>query len=151
MALVPMETALQRLLEDVGPLAGESVPLKDAYDRVLAESIVALRTQPPFDASAMDGYAMRGADAQTTDGELAVIGEVAAGSTFSGSVEAGQCVRIFTGAPLPAGTDTVVIQENVDRPQMASFACSSRPLPVAMCGAPVWISRLATFSSRKAI
>lgn len=116
MALVPMETALQRLLEDVGPLDGESVPLKDAYDRVLAESIVALRTQPPFDASAMDGYATRGADAQTTGGELAVIGEVAAGSTFSGSVEAGQCVRIFTGAPLPAGTDTVVIQENVDRP-----------------------------------
>src|SRR5690606_38925636 len=80
------------------------------------ESIVALRTQPPFNASAMDGYAMRGADAHITGSELAVIGEVAAGSMFSGSVEAGQCVRIFTGAPLPAGTDTVVIQENVDRP-----------------------------------
>ncbi|MCG8270506.1 molybdopterin molybdotransferase MoeA [Aquamicrobium sp. NLF2-7] len=116
MALVPMETALQRLLEDVGPLGGESVPLNDAYDRVLSESIVALRTQPPFNASAMDGYAMRGADAHITGSELAVIGEVAAGSMFSGSVEAGQCVRIFTGAPLPAGTDTVVIQENVDRP-----------------------------------
>src|SRR5690606_21994024 len=116
MALVPMETALQRLLEDVGPLGGESVPLNDAYDRVLAESIVALRTQPPFNASAMDGYAMRGADAQITGSELDAIGEVAAGTTFSVSVVAGPCVRIFTGAPLPAGTDTVAIQENVDRP-----------------------------------
>lgn len=115
MALVPMETALQRLLEDVEPLAGESVTLNDAYDRVLAQPVVALRTHPPFDASAMDGYAVRGADAGMTGGVLSIIGEVAAGGTFAASVDAGQCVRIFTGAPLPAGADTVIIQENVER------------------------------------
>lgn len=113
MALVPMETALQRLLADVEPLAGESVPIDRAYDRVLAESVTALRTQPPFDASAMDGYAARGADVGTSGARLSVIGEIAAGSSFSGTVGPGECVRIFTGAPLPSGTDTVVIQENV--------------------------------------
>lgn len=115
MGLVSMEMALQRLLEDVEPLAGESVTLNAAYDRVLAAPVAALRTQPPFDASAMDGYAVRGSDAGMIGGALSIIGEVAAGGTFSGSVDAGQCVRIFTGAPLPAGADTVIIQENVER------------------------------------
>lgn len=113
MALVPMETALQRLLADVEPLAGESVPIDRAYDRVLAEPVTALRTQPPFDASAMDGYAARGANVGTSGTRLSVIGEIAAGSSFSGTVGPEECVRIFTGAPLPSGTDTVVIQENV--------------------------------------
>lgn len=113
MALVPMETALERLLEDVGPLGSEPVPLALAYDRVLAEPVRAARSQPPFDASAMDGYAARGTDVGSAGAQLAVIGEIAAGSTFSGTVGTGECVRIFTGAPLPAGADTVVIQENV--------------------------------------
>lgn len=113
MALVPMETALERLLEDAGPLGSERVSLALAYDRVLAEPVRAARSQPPFDASAMDGYAARGTDVGTAGAQLAVIGEIAAGSTFSGTVGKGECVRIFTGAPLPAGADTVVIQENV--------------------------------------
>lgn len=113
MALVPMETALERLLQGVEPLTAERVPLDQAYDRVLAEPVTALRTQPPFDASAMDGYAAHGVDAGAIGNRLAVIGEIAAGSTFSGTVGKGECVRIFTGAPLPAGVDTVVIQENV--------------------------------------
>jgi len=113
MALVAMETALERILEDVGPLGSERVPLDLAYDRVLAEPVKAARSQPPFDASAMDGYAARGTDVGTAGARLAVIGEIAAGSTFSGTVGKAECVRIFTGAPLPAGTDTVVIQENV--------------------------------------
>lgn len=113
MALVRMETALERLLEDAGPLGSERVPLALAYDRVLAEPVRAARSQPPFDASAMDGYAARGTDVGTAGAQLAVIGEIAAGSTFPGTVGKGECVRIFTGAPLPAGADTVVIQENV--------------------------------------
>ena len=114
MTLVPLETALERLLDGAEPLPGESVALHEAFGRVLAEPVAALRTQPPFDGSAMDGYAMHGADAEKAGNRLAVIGEVAAGAVFSGTVKPGECARIFTGAPMPSGTDTVVIQENVD-------------------------------------
>lgn len=112
MALVPVAEARSRLLDDVEPLPAEAVPLHEAYDRVLAEPLVALRTQPPFDASAMDGYAARAADVGTAPARLAVIGEAPAGRGFAGTIEAGQAVRVFTGAPLPAGADTIVIQEN---------------------------------------
>jgi molybdopterin molybdotransferase len=113
MALVPVAEALDRLLADVEPLTAESVPLHDAFDRVLAEPVTALRTQPPFDASAMDGYAARAADVGNVPARLTVIGAAPAGRGFAGTVESGQAVRIFTGAPLPAGADTIVIQENV--------------------------------------
>jgi molybdopterin molybdotransferase len=113
MALVPVAEALRRLLDDVEPLPAEAVPLHEAYDRVLAAPLVALRTQPPFDASAMDGYAVRAADVANVPARLAVIGEAPAGRGFPGAVGQGQAVRIFTGAPLPAGADTIVIQENV--------------------------------------
>ena len=88
-------------------------PLLDAADRVLAEPVVALRTQPPFDASAMDGYAARAADVASVPARLSVIGTAPAGRGFAGAVGEGQAVRIFTGAPLPEGADTIVIQENV--------------------------------------
>lgn len=113
MALLPVAEALERLLSGVEPLAGEAVALADAFDRVLAEPVVALRTQPPFDASAMDGYAVQAADVATVPARLAVIGAAPAGKGFAGSVGHGEAVRIFTGAPLPDGADTVVIQENV--------------------------------------
>jgi molybdopterin molybdotransferase len=113
MALLPVDQALKRLLDDVEPLPSESVALADAYDRVLAGPVVALRTQPPFAASAMDGYAVRGADAEKALARLKVVGEVAAGHNLAGSVGSGEAARIFTGAPLPDGADTVVIQENV--------------------------------------
>jgi molybdopterin molybdotransferase len=113
MALLPVNKALERLLEGVQPLPSESVALADAFDRVLAKPVVALRTQPPFDASAMDGYAVRGADVATAPARLAVIGQAPAGHGFGGTVGKGEAVRIFTGAPLPEGADTVVIQENV--------------------------------------
>ncbi len=112
MALIPVAEALDRLLAGAAPLPGESVPLAEAMDRVLAEPILALRTQPPFDASAMDGYAVRGADIGTLPARLSVIGTAPAGHGFTGTPALGETVRIFTGAPLPAGTDTVVIQEN---------------------------------------
>ncbi|MGN6549534.1 MAG: molybdopterin molybdotransferase MoeA [Pararhizobium sp.] len=115
MALLPVEEALARLLSDAAPLdAAERVPLHEAGGRVLAQDLVALRTQPPFSASAMDGYAVRAADIAAVPTELSVIGNSAAGHAFSGHVGAGQTVRIFTGAPLPAGADTVLIQENTE-------------------------------------
>lgn len=90
-----------------------NVPLTKAYGRVLAEAVTAGRDQPPFAASAMDGYAMR-RDSLDRD-SMAVIGESAAGRGFQGMVAAGEAVRIFTGAPVPDGCDVVVIQENVER------------------------------------
>lgn len=112
MALVPVAEALERLLDGVAALPGESVALMDAADRVLAEPLVALRTQPPFNASAMDGYAARAADVASVPARLSVIGMAPAGRGFDGTVGPAQAVRIFTGAPLPAGADTIVIQEN---------------------------------------
>ncbi|RWB56113.1 gephyrin-like molybdotransferase Glp [Mesorhizobium sp.] len=116
MALVPVAEALERLLDGAAALPGESVPLADAAGRVLAEPVVALRTQPPFEASAMDGYAVRSADVASAPARLSVIGVAPAGRGFTGSVGDGEAVRIFTGAPLPEGADTVVIQENVRAP-----------------------------------
>lgn len=115
MALLPIDKALERLLDGVEPLPSETIALADAYDRVLAGPLAALRTQPPFDASAMDGYAVLGTDVARAPALLDVVGEVAAGHSFTGTMAAGQAVRIFTGAPVPAGADTVVIQENVNR------------------------------------
>ncbi|MDX8504301.1 molybdopterin molybdotransferase MoeA [Mesorhizobium captivum] len=113
MALVPVAEALERLLDGATALPGESVPLADAADRVLTEPVVALRTQPPFNASAMDGYAARFADVGSVPARLSVIGMAPAGRGFAGTVGKGESVRIFTGAPVPEGADTIVIQENV--------------------------------------
>ncbi len=82
---------------------------------MLAEPLVARTTQPPAAVSAMDGYAVRGSDVAHPPTSLTVIGEVAAGERFQGTLETGQAVRIFTGAPLPDGSDTIVIQEDVAR------------------------------------
>lgn len=113
MALLPVTEALERLLEGAVPTGTERVALHEAADRVLAAPLHALRTQPPFDASAMDGYAVRATDIATLPATLSVIGQAPAGRQFTGTVSVGQTVRIFTGAPVPAGADTVVIQENV--------------------------------------
>ena len=115
MALLPVDEALARLLEDVAPTETELLPLHEAAGRVLAGDIVALRTQPPFDASAMDGYAVRAADVQVVGARLRVIGEAPAGRLFPGTVGPHEAVRIFTGAPMPDGADTVLIQENTRR------------------------------------
>ena len=90
----------------------ERVPLAECRGRTLAEDVAALRTQPPFPASAMDGYALRAADITQVPAKLKVIGESAAGRRFTGEVKTGQAVRIFTGAPVPDGADTILIQEN---------------------------------------
>jgi molybdopterin molybdotransferase len=107
--------ALRRVLEHATPLAAENATLVDAHGRVLADDLKALRTQPPADVSAMDGYAVRAADVGTAPAELRLIGEVAAGHPYEGAVGKGQAVRIFTGGVLPSGADTIVIQENTTR------------------------------------
>ncbi|MBZ0215382.1 MAG: molybdopterin molybdotransferase MoeA [Fimbriimonadaceae bacterium] len=117
MSLIPVETALAQILEGVHVLEAESAALSAASNRVLAADIAALRTQPPFDASAMDGYAVRAADlAQAADKAvtLTMIGEVPAGHLYDGTVGPGETVRIFTGAPVPEGADAILIQENVE-------------------------------------
>ncbi len=115
MALLSVEEALQHILDGVTPTEPESVAIEQAHGRVLAEPLHALVTQPPFNASAMDGYAVRIADVAQLPATLAVIGEAAAGHPFSGAVGKGQAVRIFTGAPVPEGADAIVIQENTER------------------------------------
>ncbi len=111
--LLPVAEALQRVLASApDPLAAETIPLVEARGRTLAHDLAALRTQPPFNASAMDGYALRAADLGALPAQLKVIGASAAGHGFAGAVGPGEAVRIFTGAPVPAGADTVIIQEN---------------------------------------
>ncbi len=115
MALMPVAEALARVLENAAPLPPEPVPLAQAPGRVLARDVAALRTQPPGDVSAMDGYAVRADDLTEVPARLTVIGEVAAGHPYDGTVGPGQAARIFTGGLMPAGADTVVIQEHTER------------------------------------
>ena len=103
-ALITVEEALARVLASAAaPLGEERVALEEAFGRVLARDVAALRTQPPFVNSAMDGYALRAADTANPPVSLRVIGEAAAGRAFDGAVGAGEAVRIFTGAPIPRG------------------------------------------------
>lgn len=116
MALLPVSEALQRLLDGASPIARqETVSLHDAAGRVLADDIAARLTHPAFDNSAMDGYAGRHEDFREVGAVLSVIGESAAGLGFRGSVGPGMVVRIFTGAPVPQGADTILIQEDAER------------------------------------
>ncbi|XYD10568.1 molybdopterin molybdotransferase MoeA [Methylobacterium sp. NMS12] len=111
--LIPVAEALARVLASVAaPVDPETVPLAQAGGRTLAADVIASRTQPPFPASAMDGYAVRGADAAAVGATLRLIGTSAAGHGFSGRIGAGEAVRIFTGAPVPEGADAILIQEN---------------------------------------
>ncbi|PSO28960.1 gephyrin-like molybdotransferase Glp [Bradyrhizobium sp. MOS002] len=112
MALMPVSDALAAVLAGAEPLPEEMISLDQAYHRVLARDVAARRTQPPQAMSAMDGYAVRAADAAAINSGLTVIGEVAAGRPFAGTVGAGEAVRIFTGGVVPGGADAVVIQED---------------------------------------
>jgi molybdopterin molybdotransferase len=117
-AMLSVAEARARILSAFSALPAETVALPDALGRVLAEPVLARLTQPPFDAAAMDGWAVRAADIAKADPNRPVplrrIGESAAGHAFSGIVRAGEAVRIFTGAPLPGGADAVVMQEDCE-------------------------------------
>jgi molybdopterin molybdotransferase len=101
------------MLSAVQAIGSESVPLHMAANRTLADSLFATRDQPPFRSSAMDGYAVRSADLVRR--QLSVVGEAAAGGAYSAALKQGEAVRIFTGAPVPAGADAVIAQERVRR------------------------------------
>lgn len=113
--LMPVEEALSKVLSAFRSLAPETVPLQDSRGRVTAEDIRARTTNPAFDASAMDGYAVRARDLSDPPQTLDVIGESAAGHPFDKALKPGEAVRIFTGAPLPEGADSVLIQESAER------------------------------------
>jgi molybdopterin molybdotransferase len=113
MAHLSVAEAHARLLALVAPVGTETVPLAEAAGRMLAADVAAGRDQPPFDASAMDGYACRAADARP-GAVLALVGTAAAGLGHGGRLRPGEAVRIFTGAPVPEGADWVVIQEEAE-------------------------------------
>jgi molybdopterin molybdotransferase len=110
--MISVAEATQRIAAAFKPVAEETVALADADGRVLSRDIIARRTQPPCDISAMDGWAIRAADATQPGAQLAIAGQSAAGNPFEGHIGAGQAVRIFTGAWLPEGADAIVIQED---------------------------------------
>ena len=109
--MIAVDEALARCLALVAPLPAEAVALRHAVGRMMAQPALAGRDQPPFDASAMDGYALRG-DPAAGD-QFLVVGAAQAGMGFAGAVGDGQAVRIFTGAPVPLGANRVVLQEDV--------------------------------------
>ncbi|MEL7470828.1 MAG: gephyrin-like molybdotransferase Glp [Pseudomonadota bacterium] len=109
--MISVLEALGRLFDLVNVTGTETVPIAQAHGRILAANAIAKRTQPPFDASAMDGYAVRATEA-ATGATLAIVGEAAAGHRFEGEFPPASAVRIFTGAPVPPGADSILIQEN---------------------------------------
>ncbi|WP_444891600.1 molybdopterin molybdotransferase MoeA [Microbulbifer sp. DLAB2-AA] len=137
--LMPIESAREKLLEALNPISGtETLPLAKAAGRVLAEDVISTVNLPPCDNSAMDGYALRFEDL-ASGLPLELIGKSFAGAPFDGVVNPGTCVRIMTGAALPAGADTVVMQENVDA-QEESISINGEVRPgdhIRRCGEDV--------------
>jgi molybdopterin molybdotransferase len=134
-AMLELEEARQRLLDAVKPLPAEMVPVSQAAGRVLAEEVVSPIDLPPFDNSAMDGYAVRSADVASASSQspimLKLAGHVPAGAVFTGTVQPGTCVRLFTGSPLPDGADAVVMQEDTrvedSQPGVVLFLDPAKP------------------------
>lgn len=114
--MLELEDAVQRILAMMPAAASESVPLADAHERILSNRLLATIDLPPFDNSAMDGYAVRADDVAAAKPaspvSLRLCGKVAAGETIAVEISAGDCVRLFTGSPLPRGADAVVMQED---------------------------------------
>ena len=111
--LLPVADALARIVQGLAPTTAESLPLPDVRGRILASDIGARLSLPPVAVSAMDGYAVRAADCTAIDTRIIRVGESAAGRPWNGTLEAGQAVRIFTGAVVPDGADTILLQEDV--------------------------------------
>ena len=114
--MLELEDAVEQIVAAVPPARAEAIPLREAHGRIVFQEIRSPMDLPPFDNSAMDGYAVRSQDidgaTQQTPAGLRVVGTVAAGDTFQGGVTAGCCVRLFTGSALPNGADCVVMQED---------------------------------------
>lgn len=127
--MIPVAEARARIIAGLPRMGAETVALGLAAGRVLAEDVAARRTQPPFDVSAMDGWACRHDDLATLPAILKPVGEAAAGGRHDGMVQPGECVRIFTGAPMPAGADAIVIQEDADRTTDGRVQVREAPRP----------------------
>ncbi len=112
--MISVEEALTKVCQGFSPLGVEAISIEHALGRVLAEDVASRLSHPPVAVSAMDGYAVRGMDVSDAPCTLQQVGESQAGKGFDGTVGAGQTARIFTGAPVPEGADTIVIQENVE-------------------------------------
>ena len=113
--MLSVAEAQAKVIEGLKTLPGEQVSLGAAFHRVLAADVASTRTQPPADVSAMDGYAVRAQDVANLPAALKIVGEIPAGTIHQGSVGRGEAVRIFTGAVVPKGANTIVIQENTKR------------------------------------
>ena len=125
--MMPVDEAIERILKKLPQLGSETIPLSAANGRVLAKPLVSSHNQPPFDSSAMDGYAVRAAEV-VPGRALKLAGTAQAGARFIGMMGAGQCVRIFTGAPMPIGADTVIMQEDTTaQGNQISFAKAVKP------------------------
>ncbi len=130
MALLPVAEAQARLMAMLKPLEPELVTLADSAGRVLAQDLSAKLTQPPFDASAMDGFAVRTADVETIPVDLKVIEEIPAGNMPRREIGTGEAARLFTGSPVPKGADTVIMQENTTYPDdYSSLTINEAPRP----------------------
>src|SRR5205823_9097702 len=126
--LMSADDALARILAGVPTLAAVETPLLDALGLVLAEDVIADRDVPPFRNSAMDGYAVRGADVASAPVTLRVTGEIAAGAAPRGGIGPGEAMRIMTGAPMPDGADTVVRVEDTDnRTDNVTVSVATKP------------------------
>ena len=155
MALMPVTEALAAVLAGAEPLSEEMVALDAAHHRVLARDIAALRTQPPQAMSAMDGYAVRSADASSAGTRLKVIGEVAAGRPCEKALGAGEALRIFTGGVIPEGADAVIIQEDtvvdggsIDITEAAIKGRHIRPAGIDFCQGDVLLARGSRLADR---
>ena len=111
--LLPVDEARTRILDSLTPKPAQTLDIKDALGRILAEPLHARLTLPERDVSAMDGYAVRAADCAALPARLQRVGESAAGHPWAGTLAPGQAVRIFTGAVVPDGADTIILQEDV--------------------------------------
>lgn len=112
--MLSVAEARSRILTAFAPLQAEQIGLTESLGRVLATDVRSRRTQPPVAVSAMDGYAVRAADVANPPNTLRVVGYAPAGGEHDGELQPGQCVRIFTGGPVPAGADAIVIQEDTE-------------------------------------
>lgn len=113
--LIGFDEAVDHVRAIARPFERESVAIAEAAGRVLADPIVAKIDSPRADVSAMDGYAVRDADLGTLPARLSIAGRSFAGAGWTGPIRAGECARVFTGAPVPQGADRIIVQENVDR------------------------------------
>ena len=124
--LMPVAQALTRITAAFEALPAETVSIAEAVGRVSARDLAARVTQPPVAVSAMDGYAVRAADIKTTPATLKQVGESTAGGSVAGAVSQGQCVRIFTGAPVPDGADAIVIPGKCAGPMAPPLSSANR-------------------------